>query len=251
MRERLRPRGASLPWKPVPLVARSYEPRSGDEAMHESRDHRPIRVVIIDDHPMVREMIQLRLERAGGIEVVGAAGDGAAGLDLIREHRPDILILDLALPGMSGLEVARRVRASFPEVAVLVLTGYYSPWHPRTLLQLGVRAYLPKTVSGEEFVAAVRAVAQGRTVLVARMTGVAQENGAEHFTAREREVLRLMAAGLHNREIAAEMSVTEKTVEFHVHRVLAKLHAHSRTQAILKAQQLGLILSDPSDKRGT
>jgi DNA-binding NarL/FixJ family response regulator len=171
---------------------------------------------------------------------VGTAGDGAAALRLIAERQPDVLLLDVHLPGLSGVEVARQTRARFPRVAILVLTGYDDLGDARALVRLGVQGYLPKTASGEQIVAAIRTVARGETVLISKAAQAALGRGVGPLTAREDEVLRLLAAGKRNAEIAAALAVSVSTVEFHLSNLFQKLGATSRTEAIRLAREQGL-----------
>jgi len=152
-----------------------------------------IQVVLVDDHPLVREGTRAALERSGHVEVIDTAADGAEALRILSQRHPDVLLLDLHLPDMSGLEVARRVRAEAPEVAVVVITGYEDASYLRALLQIGVRGYLRKTMSGLEIVDALKDVVAGRAV-IAHPAG----NSVELLTTREDEVLRLMASGSRN-----------------------------------------------------
>ena len=149
------------------------------------------------------------------------------------------------LAGLSGVEVARRVRASFSATAILVLTAYVDATYIQCLLQIGVPGYLPETGSSAEPAAAVRAVTAGRTIVVSHGTGVGAEPLGAPLTPREHEVLRLMATGLRNADIARRLSVSVKTVEHHVSNVLVKLGVQSRTQAIIKAREHGLVLGSP------
>jgi DNA-binding NarL/FixJ family response regulator len=199
-------------------------------------------VVVVDDHAVMREGTQLILERVPGVVVVGTAATGAEALDLVGRDPPHVLVLDLQLPDLSGVEVARRVRHGFPTVAILVLTGYVDASYIPRLLQMGVRGYLPKTASSAELAAAVRAVAAGRTIVVAQ-GGLGAEPLGAPLTPREHEVLRLMATGLRNADIARRLSVSVKTVEHHVTNILVKLGVQSRTQAIIKAREHGLVLA--------
>jgi DNA-binding NarL/FixJ family response regulator len=198
-----------------------------------------IRVVITDDHAVMREGTQLILE-AAGIDVVATAATGAEALRVVARHRPNVLLLDLQLPDTSGVEVAQIVCRDHPDVGVLILTGHAEGGYIRTLLQIGVRGYLHKMASGAEIVAAVRAVAAGRTIVMSGTVGATAPSRSEPLTARELQVLRLMAAGLRNADIARELFVSVKTVEHHVTNLLVKLRARSRTQAIVRAQQHGL-----------
>jgi DNA-binding NarL/FixJ family response regulator len=202
-----------------------------------------IRVIVCDDHAILREGTQLILEKVPGVDVVGTAATGNEALRLVERSRPDVLVLDLQLPDMSGVEVARRVRGSFSAVAILVLTGYVDATYIPRLLQIGVRGYLPKTASSAELAAAVRAVAAGRTIVVSHGTVFGAEPLGAPLTPREHEVLRLMATGLRNADIAGRLCVSIKTVEHHVTNVLVKLGVQSRTQAIIKAREHGLVLA--------
>lgn len=199
-----------------------------------------IRVVLVDDHPVLREGTRAVLAQHTGISVVGVAGDGRTALALVNEKRPNVLLLDVHLPDVSGVEVTRQVRSRYPEMAIVVLTGYEDAGYARALLRLGVRGYLRKAASPDEIVAAVRAAAQGLTVIEPAALA-AFESTSEVFTARELQVLGLMVAGKRNTEIAAELEVSVKTVEFHVSRLLEKLGARSRTEAIVQARQQGLV----------
>ncbi len=200
----------------------------------------PIRVVLVDDHPMLREGTATLLAARPDIAVVGQTGRGAEALALIGEHRPDVLLLDLHLPDLSGIEVARRVRAEHPRVAIVVLSNYEDAGYVRALLQLGARGYLGKAATGEEIVAAVRAAASGGTVLSDGARAALGAGGAA-LSARELEVLGLIAAGRRNAEIADTLSIAESTVEYHVRHLLGKLGARSRTEALRRAREQGLI----------
>lgn len=199
---------------------------------------RQTRVVIIDDHPMMREGTRALLDEAPDINVVGTGGRGAEALRLVGELRPDVLILDVRLPDISGVEVAKRVREAFPEVGLLILTGYDDVGYFRALMDLGVKGYLRKTAKGEDIAEAVRLVAQGKKIVDAEAVEIGETSGP--VTARERSVLTLLATGLRNHEIADALGLSQRTVEFHVSNLFQKLGARSRTEVILKARQLGL-----------
>lgn len=207
----------------------------------------PLRVVIVDDHPLLREGTRTLLARQAGIAVVGATGEGAEALRLVAELQPDVLLLDVQLPDLSGVEVARRVRAAHPAVAILILSNYEEAGYVRALLRLGVRGYLGKTMSGDQIVAAVRAVAQRQTTVLSEAARAALGEGGVDLTVRELQVLQLLAAGRRNGEIARELSISENTVEFHVRHVLQKLGARSRMDAVRKARHQGLAVPEVPD----
>lgn len=204
-------------------------------------ERRPIRVVIVDDHPLLREGTQTLLERSPDLAVVGTAGEGETALRLVAERRPEVLLLDINLPGLSGVEVARLVRERHPQVAILVLTGYDDLGDARALVRLGVQGYLPKTASGEQIVEAVRTVARGESILISKAAQAALGQGGGPLTAREAEVLRLVADGKRNAEIAAALSVSVSTVEFHLSNLFQKLGTGSRTETIHRARAQGLL----------
>jgi DNA-binding NarL/FixJ family response regulator len=212
--------------------------------MTDAQNRQPIRVLVVDDHPMILEGTQALLRRSPNIEVVGAAMSGKAAVRMVEELQPEVLLLDVRLPDMNGVEVARAVRAAFPDVAVLVLTGYDDTGMLRSMLQLGVPGYLRKTATGDELIAAVEAVAAGQKVLEAELLQVGLASMEQSFTEREMSVLRLVATGLRNAEIADQLEVSVKTVEFHMRHVLAKLGVRSRTEATGTAVQRGIISLD-------
>lgn len=200
-----------------------------------------IRVIVVDDHPMLREGTQALLARSAGIAVIGTAGTGGEALRLVAALRPDVVVLDMHLPDISGMDVTREIRANFPDIAILILTGYDDAGYVRALVPLGVQGYLRKTATGEEIVEGVRAVAQGRLALAPDMLQPGMGGTDVHLTEREYEVLWLLTSGRRNKEIAEVLGISVKTVEFHVSRLLEKLGARSRTEAIRTAVQLGLV----------
>jgi DNA-binding NarL/FixJ family response regulator len=210
-----------------------------------------VRVVLADDHALVREGTAELLERAGGIRVVGQAPDGREAVRLTEALRPDVLLLDLALPEMDGLEVARRVHRSCPSTAIVALTAHDEEAYVLAVLEAGARGYLSKSSRGQQVVEAVRAAAAGETVfsgsVAASVTrralgGDAQQRGL--LTPREQEVLQAAARGLGNKQIAVELNMSARTVQTHLTRVFAKLGAGSRTEAVLMAMRQGLVRAD-------
>ncbi len=214
-----------------------------------------ISVVIIDDHQLVRYALRGLLESEADIRVVGEAASGEEAVAVCRAVRPDVVLLDLHLPGMDGIEVCKRLLESHDPPRVLVLTSYDDDDEVFGALDVGASGYLMKDVSPSALIEAVRTVAEGTTVLDA---GVARRviDGrsrpmdvalADGLSTREIEVLKLMASGLSNREIASALWISESTVKSHVRNILRKLKQHDRTGAVLEAIRLGVAPS-PEDR---
>jgi DNA-binding NarL/FixJ family response regulator len=208
-----------------------------------------IRVVLADDHALVREGTAELLERSAGIRVVGQAADGREALRLVQALRPDVLLLDLAMPGLDGLEVTRRVRATAPSTAVVALTAHDEQAYVLAMLEAGATGYLSKTSRGHEVVQAVRAAAAGETVFSPGVgSGIARralgERGAPALTPRELDVLRAAARGLGNKQIAAELGMSARTVQTHLTSIFGKLGVSSRTEAVLLALRRGWVRAD-------
>lgn len=206
-----------------------------------------IRLVIIDDHALVREGTVHLLEQAADFEVVGQAGSGEEGLTLIERLRPDVALVDVSLPTMSGLEVARAASQSCPEVRLLILSAYDDYAYVAEALDIGVDGYLLKTATIKELVDAVRAVADGVLVLDRGVSGrLVRRRGAtpqpvNGLTPRESDVLPLLAQGYSNKQIAAELDLGVRTVEGHVASLLGKLGVASRAEAVAYALSHGLV----------
>ena len=199
-----------------------------------------IRVLIVDDHPVVRRGLRVLLEVQDGIEVTGEAGDGPTALTLAAEHVPDVILLDLKLPAMDGLAVLAELNANGGQAKVLVLTSITDPVAAGRAMRQGAAGVLYKDVDPDALVRAIRAVHDGHLLLApgAADTLLRPGNrapGLDALTAREREVLAELAQGRSNREIARALHVSEKTVKAHVSSVLAKLGVQDRTQAALFA----------------
>ena len=203
----------------------------------------PIRVLIVDDHPVVRRGLRALLEVQDGIEVVGEAGDGAAALALDAEHAPDVILLDLKLPGTDGVAVLGELRARGSAARVLVLTSATEPASASLAVRSGAAGVLYKDVDPDALVRAIRSVHDGHLLLapeaadsLVRSAGAwGPAAGLDALTSREREVLAELTKGRSNREIARALNVSEKTVKAHVSSVLAKLGVQDRTQAALLA----------------
>lgn len=214
------------------------------------RPSRPIRVVIVDDHTLLRDGTIQLLEQDPEIDVVGQAGSGEEGLEALERLRPDVALIDVSLPGMSGLELARATTTSLPELRVLIVSAYDDYAYVAEALEIGVGGYLLKTAAARELVDAVRAVADGIFVLdrtlSRRLTGRRSSSRvAGALTRRERDVLGVLARGRSNQQIAAELGLGQRTVEGHVSSVLGKLGVASRSAAV--AYALGHRLVVPKD----
>jgi DNA-binding NarL/FixJ family response regulator len=205
------------------------------------RAGRPVSVLIADDHPVVRQGLAVLFEVQDDLVLVGQARDGAEAVAMVAELAPDVLVLDLKLPGMDGLGVLAELRAVQATTRVLVLTSATGPSGPALALQAGAAGFLYKDVDPDALVRAIRSVHDGHTVLAPEAAGLVAAGphtgprGLASLTSREREVLALLADGRSNREISRALSVSEKTVKTHVSAVLAKLGVADRTQAALLA----------------
>jgi DNA-binding NarL/FixJ family response regulator len=205
----------------------------------------PIRIMLVDDHEMVRTGLRSFLELQPDMEVVGEAGSGEQALALLPRLRPDVVVLDLVLPRMTGVETARRMRQDHPDVKVVALTSFAGQDLVLPAVRAGVAGYLLKDVGAAELAEALRAAHAGGSPLhpqvAATVMASVTSRPDDPLTTREREVLRLVARGLSNRLIARELSLAEKTVKAHVSAILSKLGVSDRTQAALYAVRSGLV----------
>ena len=210
---------------------------------------RSLRVILADDHAILRDGVRLILESQPDIAVVGEAATGEEAIALAERLRPDIIVMDIAMPGINGLEATRRLRATLPEARVLVLTMHADREYISQVIQAGAAGYVLKQAAAQELVRAIRAVSAGeayldpsstRTLIGDYVERVASE-AADGLTPREREVLRLVALGATNRSIANDLGISVKTVEAHRANIMAKLNVHDRTDLARYAIRVGLI----------
>ncbi|HEX6470174.1 MAG TPA: response regulator transcription factor [Streptosporangiaceae bacterium] len=220
-----------------------------------------IRVLVVDDQRIVRAGFAALLSAQQDIVVVGEAGDGREAVRLADRHRPDLVLMDIRMPGMDGIEATRQIVAARPDVRVLVLTTFDVDEYVYEALGVGASGFLLKDATAENLVEAVRVVARGDALLAPQVTGrlireFARQRRAvprppaelTSLTARETEVLMLIAAGLSNAEIAARLVVSEHTVKTHVARVFTKLGLRDRAQAVMLAYESGLVTPGEGQK---
>jgi DNA-binding NarL/FixJ family response regulator len=217
-----------------------------------------IKVLIVDDYPVVREGLRAMLMADQNIEVVGESGDGAEAVKMVAEKKPNVVLMDIRMPNMDGVEAIRRIKDKRPATAVIVFTMYDNGAYVIDAVRAGASGYLLKDTSRELLLHTIRAVNSGATLIktdllseaisslvppqkVHQPTAVSSIEGVEPLTPREREVLKLVAAGYTNREVGKKLSITEDTVKKHMQNILAKLHTSSRIRAAIEATRAGII----------
>lgn len=210
-----------------------------------------IRLLIVDDHEMVREGLRSILKDDPEVKIVGEAGDGEKTLDLIAKLHPDIVLLDIKMPGMDGVEVCRRVRTQFPDTAVVALTTFMDEKFVRECIQAGARGYVLKDVERFQLKQILRTVASGESVIDPKVVGQAahhlQEGTAQHegskgdLTPQQLTILRLISQGFSNKEIGAQISLSENTVKSYIQDLLQKMGARNRVEAAMIASKKGWI----------
>jgi DNA-binding NarL/FixJ family response regulator len=198
------------------------------------------RVVVVDDHAVVRDGIVNLLESAPGIEVVATAGGGAEALEVVASANPDVVVMDLSMPGMDGVEATKRLSVDHPDVKVLVLTTFADQRRILDALDAGAAGYLLKDAEPDAVIAAVRAVVAGGAPLDPKAARVLLDSRqlprqARHLSTREREVLALLATGMANKQIARRLGIAERTVKAHLTSIFQQLGVTDRTQAALWA----------------
>ncbi len=211
-----------------------------------------IRVILADDHAVVRSGIKQFLESSGDIRVIDEADDGLIALNLVQKHNPDVVVLDIQMPKKTGIEVTRELRSLESKVGILILTAYDDDPYVNAVLQAGANGFVLKTASPEEIIKGVKDVYAGKSVLdptiahrvLRNLTKGQDDYLYEHLTEREHEVLALVAKGFTNKAIGVQLSISDRTVQGHLAHIFSKLQAGSRTEAVMKAVSLGWINAD-------
>jgi DNA-binding NarL/FixJ family response regulator len=201
-----------------------------------------IRILVVDDHPLLRDGIAALVGGEPDMQLVAHARTGREGVEQFRTHSPDITLMDLQMPDMNGIEAIIAIREKAPDARIIMLTTYAGDVQVMRALEAGARAYLLKNLLHRELLETIRAVHAGRKTMSPSLAAdLAEHSGEEILTAREIDVLRLIAAGHPNKEIGAQLSVTEETVKSRVKNILAKLHANDRTHAAMIGLKRGII----------
>lgn len=210
----------------------------------------PIRIMLVDDHPMVRSGLRLFLSSEDDLEIVAEAGDGQEAIDLCPQVQPDVILMDIVMPGLDGPTATAQIRRDFPQIQVIALTSYLQEDLVQTALRAGAISYLLKDVGADKLVEAIRAARRGRATLdsgaaqiLVRATNQPPPPGHD-LTDRERQVLALVAQGMENKEITRQLGLSPGTVRIYVSEILSKLGANNRTQATALALQHGLVPAD-------
>ena len=202
----------------------------------------PIRILVADDHHVVRQGLVALLKTIPGLEVVAEAADGQQAIARFEKHQPDITLMDLRMPGIGGVEAVTQIRGRYPHARIIVLTTFDGDEDIYRAIQAGAKGYLLKGMFGEELIDAIRAVHAGKTRIPSAIAErLADRMGGPGLTSRELDVLRAIVAGRSNKEIGAELSISEATVKTHINSILGKLGVSDRTQAATTALQRGIV----------
>jgi DNA-binding NarL/FixJ family response regulator len=201
-----------------------------------------IKILTVDDHPVLREGIAALLEGQEDMILVAKAVNGREAIEQFRTHRPDVTLMDLQMPGVNGIDAIVSIRSEFPQARILVLTTYKGDVHAARALDAGACGYLLKSALRKDLLDTIRAVHSGRKRIPPEIAiGIAEHHSSDTLTARELEVLTLVAAGNANKIVASELGVSEETVKGHMSSILAKLNANDRTHAVTIALKRGIL----------
>jgi DNA-binding NarL/FixJ family response regulator len=204
-----------------------------------------IRLLVVDDHPVFRFGIVSMFHDLPDIEVIAEAADGVEGVEAFRHHRPDVCLMDLRLPRLSGVEAILEIRREFPDARVIVLTTYDSDEDIFRAIQSGAKSYLLKDSPRDQILATVRGVHAGRSVIPRAVAdALSHRLEREELTGRELEVLKLLVRGRSNKELSSDLNIAERTVKFHLTSLFSKLKVLDRTQAAITAVRLGIVQPD-------
>jgi DNA-binding NarL/FixJ family response regulator len=205
-------------------------------------DQARIRILTVDDHPLMREGTAAMIRSQADMLLVAEAANGSEALQRFREHQPDVTLMDIRLPGMSGIDTTIAIRSEFPEARILMLTTFEGDVEIQRALQAGARGYLLKSMPPSELLAGIREVHAGRKRIPPEVAAhIAEHMGEETLTARELEVLQQIAGGNRNRDIGGRLFISEETVKVHIKHIMEKLGAKDRTEAVAIALRRGMI----------
>lgn len=216
-------------------------------------DNEKVRIIIIDDHPLVREGLKKLLELEKDIEVLDVAGDGQGAINMTRKLRPDVILMDINMPGTNGIEATKVIKREFPNIGIVALTAHEEEEYVLDLVRAGVSGYVLKDICPEKLVETIKEVAQGHSVVDPSITkllftevnrigrGVMPKEEGKSMTSREMDILKLLTKGYSNKEIAGELLISEKTVKNHITSIFRKIKVDDRTQAVLYAVKHRLV----------
>ena len=211
-----------------------------------------IKILVVDDHALMRDGIRAILKLCGDMEVLGEAADGREALERVQELQPDVVVMDISMPNMDGMEATRRLKKKYPKIKVLALTQYENREYVFSAIKAGVDGYLPKKAAGSELATAIRALNRGEAFLYPSAAAAlikdylrqATEEPYDQLTSREREILKLIAEGRTSQEIADLLSISLKTALGHRTKIMQKLDIHNRTELIKYAMHKGLVVME-------
>lgn len=205
----------------------------------------PIRILVADDHPLMRDGFAALIRQRTDMRLVGEAANGQQAVEMFRQHRPDVTLMDLGMPVMDGVAAIRAIRKEFPSARILVLTMRNGDEDVHQALQAGARGFLLKDSTWQEITQAIQQTCQGlKPIAAVAAAALAERVGAQPLTEREQQVLEAMARGFANKQIALEFNISEATVKAHVTSILSKLGVTDRTQAVTSAMRRGLVHLD-------